>query len=414
MKVEEGLEKVIPQISVPQQAMVEVAMTRAAQEVQAAMVIAKRFPRNETEAFARIMKACKRPRLAKESQYAYPRGGSKVTGPSIRLAEVIQQNWGNMESGIIELERQEGRSVAMAYAWDLESNSRDVKVFTIEHVRDRSEQKGGSVTLTDNRDIYELVANQGARRKRACILAVIPGDIVDEAVEECDKTLKGDNSEPLEDRIRNMVVGFSEIAVTKDMLEKRVGHTVESMNETELVSIGKVFISLRDGMSKREDWFEIAPGQGLQEGKQAFGFKAKKAEEKKPEEKAKSKAQEPEKPAPAPEPAPEPKPPVEEPKAQEPPPPPVKEPTPEPAPPKEKEQDKPSDRFDGDTVKKIQFLMELCNKKKIPIDQVDEYAREKYEKSIVRLDKTQIDSVTDRVNNWPLKTPFHTRKAEPF
>ncbi len=75
----------------------------------------------------------------------------------------------------------------MAYCWDLESNTRQTKIFQVRHVRDT---KSGPKSLRDARDIYELVANQGARRVRACILGVIPGDIVDEALDEVNKTLK--------------------------------------------------------------------------------------------------------------------------------------------------------------------------------------------------------------------------------
>lgn len=249
----------------------EIATSRAAQEVQAAMVIAKKFPRDTNAAYARILQGCKRKALAEQSAYAYPRGGTKVTGPSIRLAEHLAQNWGNFESGVIELERRDGESLAMAYAWDLETNSRDVKVFTIEHVRERGETRGGNKALTDPRDIYELVANQGARRKRACILALIPGDIVDAAEAECDRTLKGDNTEPLIDRVRKMAAAFVEISVTTEMLEKRLGHVLDATNENELVSLRKVFSSLRDGMSKREDWFPTDPAE-QPTGKSSFGF----------------------------------------------------------------------------------------------------------------------------------------------
>jgi hypothetical protein len=271
MKIENGEQAVTRH----ERSMIEVAQTRASQEVQGAMVIAKRFPRDETAAIARILQACKRKSLAEQSQYAYPRGGTKVEGPSIRLAEVLAQNWGNIESGVIELERKERESVAMAYCWDLESNARDVKVFTVPHVRDRSEAKGGSVELSDMRDIYELVANMGARRKRACILAIIPGDVVDHALEQCDKTLEGDTKEPLIDRIRKMASAFADLTVTIPLLERRLGHVLDATTEAELTGLRKIFASLRDGMSKREDWFQMQPGEGLAEGKQPFGFKAK-------------------------------------------------------------------------------------------------------------------------------------------
>ncbi|WP_331490569.1 hypothetical protein, partial [Metaclostridioides mangenotii] len=70
----------------------EMVTTRQAQEVQAAMIIAKKFPRDEVEAFNRILKSCQRKSLAEQSMYEYPRGGQKVTGPSIRLAEALAQN----------------------------------------------------------------------------------------------------------------------------------------------------------------------------------------------------------------------------------------------------------------------------------------------------------------------------------
>ena len=237
------------------QAMIEVAATRAAQEVQAAMVVAKKFPRDLNQAFNRIMQSCKRKSLAEQAIYSYPRGGSKVEGPSIRLAEVLAQNWGNMESGVIELERRPGESTAMAYCWDLETNTRDVKVFQIRHIRDK---RGGGEKLTDERDIYELLANMGSRRKRACILAVIPGDIADAAQEECEKTMRSGNGEPIADRIRKMVAAFSEISVSIEMLEARLRHKLDACSETELVALRKIYQSLKDGMSNREDFFPVA------------------------------------------------------------------------------------------------------------------------------------------------------------
>ena len=144
-----------------------VAASRAAQEVQAAVFMAKRFPRDETRAFNSIMQSCKRAGLAEQALYAYPKGGTTVTGPSIRMAEVLARAWGNIDFGIKELDQQEGESSMMAYAWDLETNARQTKVFTVRHIR---HTRKGQYALTDPREIYEMTANQGARRLRACIL----------------------------------------------------------------------------------------------------------------------------------------------------------------------------------------------------------------------------------------------------
>lgn len=240
--------------------MMEGVMSRQAQEVQAAMLIAKKFPRDENEAFTRIITACRRKSLAEKALYAYPRGGTTVSGPSIHLARAMARAWGNIDYGIIELEQHLGESTVMSYAWDLETNSRAVKVFTVRHERTKNDRQTGQKTTTildDPRDIYEMVANQGARRLRACILDVIPGDVCDAAEEEVDKTLSGGNKAPLVDRVREMVLAFEPYGVTAKMIEARLGHKLEAVIEMEFVQLRKIYNSLRDGAAKREDFFDV-------------------------------------------------------------------------------------------------------------------------------------------------------------
>ena len=227
-------------------------VSRQAQEVQAAMVIAKRFPRDEFDAFERIRKACQRKKLAEEATYQYPRGGTKVTGPSIRLAEALAQGWGNIDFGIIELEQNDKESSVMAYAWDLETNTRQTKVFTVPHVR--YTKSNGNTKLTDPRDIYEMTANQGARRLRACILGVIPGDVVDSAVDMCNQTLEKNLDGPIEDTVRKTLVAFKDnYGITKEMIEEYLGYSSESFTAQDIVKLRGVYSSLKDGMAKRED-----------------------------------------------------------------------------------------------------------------------------------------------------------------
>lgn len=233
----------------------EMMISRQAQEVQAAMVIAKKFPRDEVDSFNRILRSCQRRSLAESAMYEYPRGGTKVTGPSIRLAEAMAQNWGNLDFGITELEQRNGESQVMAYAWDLETNTRQVKIFSVPHMRST---KKGNVPLTDPRDIYEMVANQGARRLRSCILGIIPGDVVDAAVAECQKTLTTGNTEPLIDRVRKGIKMFEDkFSVTQEMIEKYIGCKSEAFSENDMLRLNNVYRSLKDGMAKREDFFEI-------------------------------------------------------------------------------------------------------------------------------------------------------------
>jgi len=247
--------------------MMQVATSRQAQEVQAAMIIAQRFPRDTNRSYTRIIEDCKRKTLAEKSVYAYPRGGTTVTGPSIRLAECMARAWGNLDFGIVELERKPamgsipGESVVQAYCYDLETNTKSTTVFTVRHARDKNEKVNGTTKkiqqlLTDERDIYEMVANQGARRLRARILAIIPVDIVETAVNQCRLTMKGGQG-PLIDRVRNILVAFKAYGVTQEMVENYLGHKLEATNEDELVDLISIGNSLKDGAASREDFFEM-------------------------------------------------------------------------------------------------------------------------------------------------------------
>lgn len=235
-------------------AMVEVEQQRAIAETQGAMIIAKRFPRNQIEAMDRIEQACSRPGLAETALYSYARGGTEITGPSIRLAETLAQNWGNLQFGIRELEQRNGESTIEAFAWDIETNVRQVKVFQVAHKR---HTKKGAYDLSDPRDIYELTANQGARRLRACILGIIPGDIIEMAVKQCENTLKA-KADTSTEALKKLCEAFSVFGVTKDQIEKRIQRRIDTITPAQIVSLRKVYNSMKDGMSTAADWFEAA------------------------------------------------------------------------------------------------------------------------------------------------------------
>ena len=208
----------------------EMVTSRQTQEVQGQIIMAKKFPRDENESYSRIMRACQRRTLAEKASYEYQRGDTKINAPSIRLAEVAAQNWGNISFGVVELEQKSGESTVMSFAWDLETNVRQEKIFTVPHIR---HTKKGDYPLTDPRDIYEMVANQGARRLRACILGIIPGDIIESAMEQCNKTLIEGEKKPLADVVKEVCLYFQrDYNVPIDALEKFIGCKADAFSVT--------------------------------------------------------------------------------------------------------------------------------------------------------------------------------------
>lgn len=236
--------------------------SREMAETQAKYMMAQHFPRDVIANMDKILNAFTRPNLAEKSQYQFAKGGSDIVGPSIRAAEAIAQQWGNMEFGFRELSRSIGDggvpySDVEAFATDLENRTRRPLQFIVKHWRDT---KKGGYKLTDEREIYELIANQAQRRVRACILAVIPGDVTDGAMQQAEITLrtKADTSP---EAMAKMVEAFAPFGVTKEHIEKRIQRRLDTIQPAQVVMLKRVYASLRDDMSNPSDWFEIEAGQ---------------------------------------------------------------------------------------------------------------------------------------------------------
>lgn len=241
------------------QGTIAIEASRAIAEAQGKLVIAKRFPRDEVQAYAKAIEACQRPSMAEKAFYSFPRGGQTVEGPTIRFAEELARCWGNIDYGIKELSQDNGKSEMQAYAWDLETNAQSVQNFTNPHQREKTDKKTKTVTmeaLKSQRDIYENNANMATRRLRSRILAILPSWFVEDCVEECKKTVAGNNELPLVDRVKKMVVMFAKFGVTQEQIEKRLKRKVDTMTADDFVEYIGIYNAIKNKESKIFDWFE--------------------------------------------------------------------------------------------------------------------------------------------------------------
>ncbi|WP_017972489.1 hypothetical protein [Actinopolyspora halophila] len=235
----------------------QIEQSRAAAEVQAAVLVAQQCPRSTQQALAAMREACTQPRLAERAFFRFSRAGAQVSGPSITLAKELARCWGNIDYGVSELYRDDegGQSEMMAYAWDMQSNTRSSTIFIVPHKRDK---RSGAEKLTEMRDIYENNANAGARRVRECIFGVIPDWYVDEAKEICQKTNAGDNDaggKPLAQRVDDSVQAFGTLGVTRAQLEAKVDRSVDEWTAADLAQLIPVYHSLKNGEVSRDDEF---------------------------------------------------------------------------------------------------------------------------------------------------------------
>jgi len=248
--------------------LVEVERSRAIQEVQASMIVAQRFPRDPEVAVRRINRALELTvaRFLKTNKdpnkvwgiYSYPRGEGTVSGPNIRMAEILAQNWHNIRTGTQISHSSARSSDVRVYCTDLETNFSQESEFTVPHVRYSKEKGNVDISKGDPRDVYELVANQASRRRRACILAVIPGDVIDAAVDRVRELHRaGVKNIPLAVRVRSLVEAFAKIGVPPESLKDRLDHDFEAVNESELDELREIYTAIKDGHGTREEYFSL-------------------------------------------------------------------------------------------------------------------------------------------------------------
>ena len=228
------------------------AVAREVAQVQAQIIIAKRFPRDENASLMKIDRACSREKLANSALYTYSRGGAEVRGASIRLAETVANAWGNIKYGYEPVDSNENETTVRSYCYDMETNTVAERSFKVPHVRYTS--GGGVKKLVDPRDIYEAVANQASRRVRACILEVIPGDIVEHAVDVCQKTQKA-KVKITPESLAALCEAFSQFGVAKMQIEAFIQRNLEAVTIDQYLRLRQIYQGLVGGMSKVSDFF---------------------------------------------------------------------------------------------------------------------------------------------------------------
>lgn len=237
--------------------MISVEESASIAEIQAKMILARNFPRDVSSCMENIKHECSNKGLAEKATYEFPRGDGVVKGPSIRLVECVARHWGNILSGIKEISSNDKEATVKAYCWDLQTNFADEKVFTVPYVR--TTKSRGKIPLTDERDKYEVMANMGARRKRACIQAVIPQFVIDSAIEMCQQTLEDSmKGEDIESTRTKMLEAFKAKSewITESDFETIIGKPFDTFSIKDIVKLRNLYNAISDGFVKPEVAFK--------------------------------------------------------------------------------------------------------------------------------------------------------------
>jgi len=215
---------------------------KAAIDVQIAT--AKNYPRNVQRAISNsIAIVTLDSETASTCTYSLPRGGKPITGPTVHLAKILAQNWGNLrvEAKVISVER--ATLTSQAIAFDLENNLA-IKV----EVKRSIMGKLGRF----NEDMIVVTGNAAnAIALRNAILAVIPRGIVDKVYREATKTITGDLSDEtkLIAKRKKVLDGFSNTygVAEREVLNAIGKAAVEHITQEDLVVLIGIGQAIKDG-----------------------------------------------------------------------------------------------------------------------------------------------------------------------
>lgn len=222
-----------------------IEQSRAVAEVAAAVRVAMQNPRDRTAAISEMREVCSITALAERAFFRVPRGGQHVNGESIHLARELARIFGNISYGVKELARDDakGQSELIAFAWDMQTNTRSEITFIVPHIKGRDNRK-----LTGTQEIYENNASFAGRRLREAIFAVLPVWFKSEAAEICHETLaKGGGDKPLVQRIADLRSAFEGRGVSVVQLERKRGRKIDDFLPEDIASLRVVFASIKRG-----------------------------------------------------------------------------------------------------------------------------------------------------------------------
>lgn len=221
--------------------------------VDVQVATAKQYPRDITRLIKNIEALVSMDEeTAQTCAYALTRSGKTVTGPSVHLAKIIMQNYGNMRADAKVVAIEENFVRSQAVAWDIENNI----AIKIEVLRKITDKKGNRysedmIVMTGN------AANSIAFRN--AVLAVVPTSITRKALYAAKEKITGDISDKtkLTARAVKMIDHFkSAHAVSEGEILKFLQHlNIDEITGDDIVKMIGINQAILDGDTTVEQTF---------------------------------------------------------------------------------------------------------------------------------------------------------------
>lgn len=225
-------------------------------EITAQVSIAKRFPRNVDKAVNdAISIATKNREIAQSCIYFRPVGKRNgiqqfAEGGSIRLAEIIQSQWGNIRIGSRTLGVKDGRLIVQGVCHDLEKN-----VYVTSEVAKSVKRKDGTLYSDNQIEVVNMAGQAIARRN--VVFSAIPKAIADCILDNIKEMIVGKDVKEAWAKAKKV---FSEIgASTKDLLASLDCKSESDVGRDEVCKLHGLYNVIKDGLCDFSEVFGHAP-----------------------------------------------------------------------------------------------------------------------------------------------------------
>lgn len=245
--------------------------------VKARATVALARPRDMDKVRVAMLKECRRPGFAQVARYSIPRAGKRIEGPSIKFAEAVLRIMGNIVVRDIIVYDDAAKRIIEVETVDLETNASVSTTVSLDKAVERRTLKSGETALSSRLNstgqmVYLIAAREDdtvqksailkSKAMRTNILRLFPGDILEECMDQVQRTQADEDAQDPEAGRKKIVDGFFEIGVKPDHLKAYLGHPIDECSPPEMAHLRALFRAIRDGETTWAEASNIDPKTG--------------------------------------------------------------------------------------------------------------------------------------------------------
>lgn len=222
-------------------------------EIDTQIATAKAFPRSLSGFTSKALSMVSFSEdVAASCTYALPRGGQRIEGKSVRLAEIVVAAYGNIRAGARVIGNDGKWITAQGICRDLESNTET----TIEVKRKITDKYG----KTYSEDMQTMTGNAACKiAYRNAVFTIIPSAYVDPIHDRAKEVARG-TAETLVARRDKAVSYFKTLGVTEKQICDTLGiQKIGDIDLDKLEALTGFKSAVKNGETSVKDLFELTP-----------------------------------------------------------------------------------------------------------------------------------------------------------